>query len=692
MQNNPLLKYHSLPPFDQIKLKHIEPSLNILLTSTQHKLQQILQTPLLAKTQKKQIFSWENLMAPLEEMLDQITNMWTPVHHLNGVMNSESLRKIHENGLIKLCEFSTELLQNKKLYQAIQSLSKSAGYKKLDAAQKKIIQNKLRDFRLAGVHLPPEKKEKLIKLNKQLAQLGSQFQNNVLDATQHWNFLVRKKEQLKNLPPTIIDALQNSAKQHHMKGYLLTLDFPIYLAIMKYVEDKELRKIMYEAYVTRASNLGPNAGVYDNTLLIKKILHLRHQIVSLLGFKNYADYSLVTKMAKHPNKVITFSNQIVKKVRPFAKKEFNDLQKFAKKEYGIKKLNAWDIAYYSEKLNEKLFHISEEKLRPYFPEKKVFEGLFYLVEKLFNIKIKPQKTKHIWHRDVQLFKLCSQSGKIIGYLYTDLYIRPTKRCGAWMDEARVHRIQLNKKLQLPVAYLTCNFNQPTRTTPSLLTHDEINTLFHEFGHCLQHLLTKINYAGVSGINGVEWDAVELCSQWFELFCWQKEIIPLISKHYKTGEPLPHELLDQLIKSKNFQSGLGLIRQLEMGLFDLLLHKNFNPKKSCTTYIHKLLQSIHQKIGIIPQPKFNRSLNSFLHIFGDSYAAGYYSYLWADVLASDAFSKFEERGVLNATVGRQFLHEILEVGGSREAMQSFVKFRGRKPKINAFLKQLGLNKN
>jgi oligopeptidase A len=676
--NNPLLQKKKLPPFEKIQVKHIEPALDFILQKNRTELKKLLQ---------QKIFTWKNLILPLENIEDRLQQMWSPVGHLNSTMNSPSLRKTYNKCLPKLAEYHTEISHNKKLYEAILSIKNSSAYKKLNAIQKRIIENNLRDFKLAGVTLSAQKKKRFAKLQKQYSKLSAKFNENLLDATHAWFCRVTNKKQLSGLPEHVVTSAKQDAKKRKLSGWVLTLDFPIYYAVMTYADNRELRKKMYRAYVTKASDEKPSKKKYDNTKIMAELLSTRHELASLIEFKNFAEYSLATKMAKNPQEVITFLNDLAKRAKPFAKKEFRELTIFVKQNFKIKNLQAWDIAYYSEKLKKEKHSITEEELRPYLPENKVLVGMFKLAEKLFSIKIKERKTKHVWHRDVKYFELLGRGNKILGGFYVDLFARAHKRGGAWMDECRIRRKLTNNKIQIPVAYLNCNFSKPTRNKLSLLTHEEVCTLFHEFGHCLQHLLTKINYLEVSGINGVEWDAVELPSQFMENFCWQKEIIDLISEHYQTRKKLPGSLLKKLIASKNFQAGMQMMRQLELALFDFKLHKEFNPKQGAQ--IQKTLDAIRKKISVTPTVKFNRFQHGFSHIFGGGYAAGYYSYKWAEVLSSDAFAKFEKYGVLNKKVGKQFLQCILEQGGSQDAMVLFKKFRGRKPKINALLKHCGL---
>ncbi len=675
---NPLLQKTHLPSFKKILAKDIIPALDKILSDNCAELKNLL---------KQKTFTWENLISPLEDMHDRLDKMWSPIGHLNNVMNSSPLRKVYNQCLPKLSDYNTKISHNVNLYKAIQVIASSADYKKLDIAQKKVIQNELRDFKLAGITLSSEKKKCFAKLNKRLTKLQTKFEENLLDATHAWTYYLTDEKKLSGLPAHIIQAAKNTAQKKHKKGWILTLDFPVYYAVMSYADNRDLRKVMYEAYVTRASDQGSNAEKYDNTKIMEEILCVRQELAQLIGFKNYAEYSLATKMIKDPKEIFKFSYDLVRRTKRMAEKEFKALSSFAKNQHGMKKIYAWDISYYSEKLRQKNYAISQETLRPYFPEDVVLLGMFKLVEKLYGIKIQEKKTQNKWHLDVRYFEIYDKNKKSFAAFYTDLYARQNKRGGAWMDECCVRRRLKNGKIQNPVAYLTCNFSMPIKNKPSLLTHDEVITLFHEFGHCLQHLLTKIDYSEVSGINGVEWDAVELSSQFMENFCWQKPVLNLISKHHETGKKLSKNLYQKLIDSKNFQAGMQMMRQIEFALFDFYLHTAKNGKKMVN--VQSILNKVRKEISVIPTPKFNRFQHGFSHIFAGGYAAGYYSYKWAEVLSSDVFSKFEEDGLFNKSTAKSFLHCILEQGGSQDAMTLFIKFRGRKPKINALLRHSGI---
>ncbi len=673
---NPLLSPSLLPSFSSILPEHIEPALKQLVTQNRVQLAELLQ-------QKN--FTWDNLMVPLEEMSDRVMKMWSPVSHMRAVVETEPLRNAYKNSLPMLIEYHTELMQNENLYKAIQSI-KDTEYEKLNLAQRKIIENELRDFKLAGVNLQPTEKAHFGELQKQLSQLTTRFSENILDATDAWSLHVTEKEALKGLPDEALKMAEQTAQEKGKTGWVFSLEFPVYSTVMKYLDNRELRWLMYEAYTTRASDQGPNANRFDNTKLMDDILKIRHEMANVLGFNNFAEYSLATKMAKTPDLVMGFLTDLVDRSKKFGEAEIQELAEFAQKTDGISQLEAWDLSFYTERLRESKFALSQEELRPYFPIDKVLSGMFAIVNKLYGIKI-TEKTADTWHPQVQFFEIHDEKNNLRGYFYIDLYARAHKREGAWMDECRIRRKLPNGKIQLPVAYLTCNFNRPVGNKPALLTHEEVLTLFHEFGHTLHHLLTQVDYPEVSGLNGVPWDAVEFPSQFFEFWCWDKDSLQLISEHYETHEPMPGALYNKLQAAKNFQPGMHMLRQLEFAIFDFRVHLEYDPTKGAR--VQAILDDVRQQVAVFKTPTFNRFQHSFSHVFAGGYAAGYYSYKWAEVLSSDAFSKFEERGVLDPATGREFMHDILEQGGTREPMELFVEFRGREPTIDALLKHSGL---
>lgn len=677
--DNPLLNQGPLPTFSNLLPELIEPALKQLLTENRHQLTELLKQPLPR--------TWDNLMIPLEEMDDRLTKMWSPVAHLHAVMESEALRAAYNACMPLLTEYHTDLLQNQTLYQAIQSIADSPELKRLNLAQSKVIEHELRDFRLAGVSLPPEAQARYAELQMHLSRICTQFSEHILDATHAWDLHITDRESLKGLPEQALKMAEQNAHQLGKTGWVFTLEYPSYSTIMKYLDNRELRWLMYEAYVTRASDQGPNAGKWDNTPILEDILKTRHELAELLGFPSYAEYSLATKMADTPKLVLSFLNDLVEKSKPAGIQEIQELTQFAKSLDGIEQLEAWDLAYYSEKLRESRYAVSQEDLRAYFPVDKVLSGMFTVIHQLFGITIIERQGVDTWHPHVQFFEIHDAENNLLGYFYTDLFARPHKREGAWMDDCRVRRRLSDGSLQYPVAFLTCNFTRPLGGNSALLTHDEVQTIFHEFGHCLHHLLTKVDYSPVSGINGVPWDAVEFPSQFLEHWCWEKEALALFSAHETTGEPLPAMLFNKLVAAKNFQAGMHMLRQLEFALFDFHMHLEYNPNNG--SQVQRMLDNARQQTSVIHTPSFNRFQHSFSHIFAGGYAAGYYSYKWAEVLSSDAFSLFEEKHIFDQETGRSFLKNILEQGGVREPMELFIAFRGREPRIDALLRHSGL---
>ena len=675
---NPLLSNPVLPPFSEIRAEHVEPAIEDLIQQCRDSLDQVVQQA------QSQGVSWDNLITPLEEQDDQLSKAWSPVGHLNAVLNSDALREAYTNSIAKLTAYGTEVGQNKALCDAYQALADSEEFSALSREQRTSVEHALRDFRLAGVDLPEAEKKTYSDLKQRLSELSTQFANNVLDATQGWYKQLDSAEELAGLPDNALALAKQAAEEKGESGYVITLDIPSYLAVMMYADNRALREEVYTAYGTRASDQGSTAGQWDNAPLIDEILSLRHQLSKLLGFDNYAERSLATKMAETCDQVESFLLELAEKSKPAAEADYQELKTFAKDRDGLTDFQAWDQAYYSEKLKEQKYAISQEELRPYFPAEKVVAGMFEVVSRLFNIRIRQQQAD-VWHKDARFYEV-EQNGEVIAQFYLDLYARANKRGGAWMDVCRTRR-QAPQGLQLPVAYLTCNFTPAVGDKPALLTHDEVVTLFHEFGHGLHHMLTKISTAAVSGISGVAWDAVELPSQFLENWCWEKSVIPMISGHYESGEPLPDELLNNLLAARNFQSAMQMLRQIEFSLFDFRLHRNYNPDNPRP--VQDVLNDVRDEIAVTQPPAFNRFQNSFSHIFAGGYAAGYYSYKWAEVLSSDAFSRFEEEGIFNAQTGQSFLQEILEMGGSREAMELFKNFRGREPNTEALLRHSGI---
>ncbi|MDE1326199.1 oligopeptidase A [Vibrio aestuarianus] len=677
--SNPLLTFTDLPPFSAIKPEHVKPAVEKAINDCRAKIDQLLD----GNTHP----TWDNLVAPIEEVDDYLSRIWSPVSHLNSVMNSDELRDAYESCLPLLSEYGTWVGQHKGLFEAYKSIKASEEFASLSQAQKKTISDALRDFELSGIGLPLVEQKRYGEISKRQSELGSKFSNNVLDATMGWTKHVTDVNELAGMPESALAAAQAAAEAKELEGYLLTLDIPSYLPVMTYCDNQALRKELYEAYVTRASDRGPNAGKWDNSELIAEKLKLRHEIARMLGFSTYSEKSLATKMAETPAQVLGFLNDLASKVKPQGEREVEELRQFAHSEFGVSELELWDIAYYSEKQKQHLFQISDEELRPYFPESKVVSGLFEVLNRVFGMTVKEREGVDAWHKSVRFFDIFDAEGALRGSFYLDLYAREHKRGGAWMDDCRGRRITLNGELQTPVAYLTCNFNRPVGDKPALFTHDEVVTLFHEFGHGIHHMLTQVTVGAVSGINGVPWDAVELPSQFLENWCWEEEALAFISGHYETGEPLPKEMLDKMLAAKNFQSAMFILRQLEFGLFDFTLHTEYDPEVG--PRILETLAQVKAKVAVLPSLEWNRFSHSFSHIFAGGYSAGYYSYLWAEVLSADAFSRFEEEGIFNTETGNSFLKNILEMGGSEEPMELFKRFRGREPQIDALLRHAGI---
>jgi oligopeptidase A len=670
---NPLLQTATLPIFSKIKPEHVLPALENILAEYDQTVEKI--------TQQASLPTWQNLVQPLEILENKLEQVWAPISHLNSVKNSKPLRAVYEKAVVMLSEHSAKVGQNKPLYEAYLALETAPEYANYDVAQKKIITDAIRDFKLSGVGLSDEQKITYQKLVKELAELESKFSQNVLDSTDNWSYEITDKNQLEGIPEHAIQEAEKEAKKRKKAGYIFTLEFPSYYAVITYAKDRNLREIFYKAYSTRASDQGPHDKKYDNQKVIDRILQIRQALASLLDFDNYAAYSLSTKMAKNTNTVDRFLQDLIKKLKPFAKKDFENLENFAK-QTGLESLAAWDISYYSEKCKEKNYAISQEKLRAYFPEDKVLKGLFHTVNKLYGIEVKEVFEFDTYHPDVRFFEVYDNQGELRGKFYLDLYARAQKRGGAWVSECKTRMKLAENKTQTPVMFVVTNFSPPIELDETLLTHDEVITLFHEFGHCLHFVLTKADYFSVAGGNGVEWDAIELPSQFLENWAWEWEVLSSMTTHYKTGESLPKAEFDKLIAAKNFLSGMFLTRQLEFAFFDYVIHTQN------TDSVQMVLDRVREAVSVVPTPDFNRFQNGFSHIFSGGYSAGYYSYLWAEVLSSDAFEKFKEEGVFNPNTGRSFLENILEKGGSEHAMALYKNFRGREPKVEALLRQHG----
>ena len=676
MSNNPLIDYPELPPFSKIQPEHVLPAVEQLVADGRARIQQVL---------AEGNFDYAHLVQALDEEDDRLGKAFGAAGHLNAVAQNEALRNAYNSCLPLLSEYGTEVGQNAQLCAAYQTLRDSDEWSSLSEAQQKDIDNTLRDFRLSGVDLPDDKKAQYMANSKRLSELTSQFSDNTLDATQAWTKLVTDEAELEGLPDSAKAGAADRAKAADKEGWLLTLDAPVFIAVMSHCKNAELRKEMYVAWTTKASDQGPHAGQFDNAAIMDEILKLRHEQAQLLGFANFGEESLATKMARDVNEVIRFLEDLARRAKPQAERELAELRAFAA-EQGADQLEPWDIGFWSERLREARYSISEEELRPWFPADTVINGMFAVVGKLFGIQFRQRDDVDTWHEDVRFYELVDDDGSVRAAFYLDMYARTGKRGGAWMDDARIRRRRADGSLQTPVAYLTCNFAPPAGGKPGLLTHDEVVTLFHEFGHGLHHMLTEQDVSGISGINGVAWDAVELPSQFLENWCWTEEGIALISGHYETGEPLPKEKLEKMLAAKNFQGAMQMVRQLEFSLFDMRIHAEYQQGMD----IYQVLKEVREQVAVIQPPAFNRFPNSFGHIFAGGYAAGYYSYKWAEVLSADAYSRFEEEGEFNEDTGRAFRSEILAKGGSREPMELFKAFRGREPSVEPLLRHCGIN--
>ena len=668
---------HNLATFSKIKAEAVAPALDQCLQDNKTLLKTLL-------SEARQP-TWDNFIQPLEEAENNLSRLWSPISHLNAVVNTDELREAYNTALPKLSEYSTEMGQNAEYFQAMQSIQDNQDQSPLNAAQQKSLNDALKSFTRSGINLSKDKQQRFKAISQQLSQLSSKFSDNVLDATNDWTLLISDVEELAGLSENALAAAAQSASQRDLSGWLLTLEFPSFHAIVTYADDRALREKVYRAYTTRASAEAENKDFNNDELMIE-ILQLRQEKAELLGFSHFADYSIDVKMADSPAHIISFLEELAEKSLPHARKEFEQLKTFAAEQLGLKNLQAWDIAYVSDKLKQQLFDFSTEDLKPYFPVDHVLKGLFEIVESLYGVHIKAQNNVDTWHDDVKFYEIVNSQGELIAQFYLDLYARQHKRGGAWMADYCT-RFRSTSATQTPVAFMTCNASSPTGDKPALFTHDEVITLFHEFGHGLHHMLTQVEYLSISGISGVEWDAVELPSQFMENFCWQRESIDLFAAHYETNEKIPDDLFDKIKAAQHFQSGMAMVRQLEFSLFDLSIHMD----KSINTVeqIQSILNQTRDDVAVIPTPEFNRFQNGFGHIFAGGYAAGYYSYKWAEVLSADAFSRFVEEGLFSEVAGKDFLQQVLQQGGSRPAMESFVAFRGREPTVDALLRHNGL---
>lgn len=673
--DNPLIQgiRAELPLFDQIRAEHVLPALAHALSNARQQVNALtaIEDP-----------TWTGLMQPLEAMDEMLGRVWGPVTHLNAVCDSDEMRSVYQQGVAQMSEWHTELAQNEQLYAAMRKIHERPDFALLSRERQQVLEHALRDFRLSGAELEGESRTRFKSIMLRLSELSTTFSQHVMDATQAFELHLTNAADIAGLPESVSAAAAQRAGQKGKDGWLITLDAPSYIPFMQYAKNSALRQQIYTAYVTRAS-----AGELDNGPLIREILSLKAEAATLLGFSNYGEYSLATKMAGSVEEVTAFLRELAEKSKTFARQDLEALQDFAEDELGLSELKAWDIAFVSERLRLQTFAVSQEELKPYFPEQSVINGMFGLVERLYGIAIRPNESVPRWHANVHYYELFDADNQQVAAFYLDPYARAHKRGGAWMDECITRWQQPDGKLQLPVAYLVCNFDAPVGDKPALWTHDEVTTLFHEFGHGLHHMLTKVSELGVSGIRGVPWDAVELPSQFMENFCWEKEVVDLFARHYETGEIMPDALFSRMLAAKNFQSGMQMLRQVEFSLFDMLLHSTFDPTGERS--VHDLIDQVRDEVALLKPPAFNRFENSFSHIFAGGYAAGYYSYKWAELLSADAFAAFEEEGILNAATAARFRGHILSVGGSSDIMDAFTAFRGRKPTVEALLRHSGL---
>ncbi len=672
---NPLLDFSGLPRFRDFRPDLVGPAIDTLLAENRALIERITASP--------EAPGWDDFVQPLEDANERLFRAWGQVSHMNAVMNSAELREVYNATLPKIAQYGTELSQHEGLFRKYKELRTSPSFAVLTPARVRVVENRLRDFRLGGAELSDADKASFKTIAERLAELSSKFSDNVLDATNAFALYVRDAAEVAGIPDDVLTAAATAARKDGRDGWKFSLQMPSYLPVIQYADNRLLRERMYRAYTTRASELGD--PLLDNSAVIDEIITLRREEARLLGYGSFAEVSLVPKMAEGPEQVLTFLRDLGKRAKPFAERDFRELQDFARTRLGIEKLESWDIAWASEKLRVERYAFSEQDVKQYFPEDRVVSGMFRVVENLYGLSIAADEAP-LWHSDVRFFKVSAADGRVVGQFYLDLYARSTKRGGAWMDDALTRR-RITQGIQTPVAYLNCNFTPPLPGKPALFTHDEVITLFHEFGHGLHHLLTQVEDLAVSGINGVEWDAVELPSQFMENFCWEWDVLTHMTAHAVTGEPLPRALYDKMLSAKNFQSGMQTVRQLEFALFDMRLHHELD--KAPTSAVLALLESVRKEVSVVQPPAFNRLAHSFSHIFAGGYAAGYYSYKWAEVLSADAYAMFEEHGVLDMSTGKRFWQEILGVGGSRPAMQSFVAFRGREPSIDALLRHNGM---
>jgi oligopeptidase A len=676
---NPLLDFAGLPRFDAIRPAHVTPAIDVLLAEARAAVERVAADP--------QPASWDRVVEPIADALDRLDRAWGAVRYLNAVVNAPELRDAYNDSQPRVVAFFTDLAQDLRLYGKYRALREAPSFAALEPAQRRLIDNELRDFKLGGAELPDDKKARLKALHEELADLSTRFEEHLLDATNAGALYVDREAELAGIPTDVLAEARTAAQADGKAGWKLTLRMPCYLPVMQYARNRELRRRLHEAHATRASDLGANPE-WDNGPVIDRVLVLRRELAELLGYRNYAEVSLVPKMARNPAEVAAFLRDLAHRARPFAQQDYADLVSFARDNLGLVEVAPWDLAFATEQLKAERYAFSEQEVRQYFPEDQVLAGLFRVAETIYGIDIGEGRAP-TWHPTVRFFEITDRSGALVGQFYFDLYAREGKQGGAWMDDA-INRRRAGAVLQHPVAYLTCNLSAPVGGKPATFTHDEVITIFHEFGHGLHQLLTRVDTAGVSGIQGVEWDAVELPSQFMENFCWEWEVLAQMTRHVDSGKALPRDLFDKMLAAKNFQSGMTMVRQLESGLFDMLLHAEFDPvSRTPWPSPQALLDAVRREIAVVPRAPYDRFMQGFAHVFAGGYAAGYYSYKWAEVLSADAFSLFEQEGVLSPSVGARFRDEVLARGGSRPAMESFVAFRGRPPQLDALLRHNGM---
>jgi oligopeptidase A len=672
MTPNPLMQLDGLPAFAEIRPEHVSPAVDELLAKANAALERVTDAEVPA--------DYDAMSAVLDVATERLNRAWGAVGHLNAVANTPELRAAYNENLPKVTEFHTRLGSDERLYAKYKALA--AGAETLTAPRRKALSNAMRDFVLGGAELQGQAKARFAQIQERLAELAQKFSEHVLDATDSFSYDASQAE-MEGVPADVQQAARQAAHAAGRDAWRLTLHAPSYLPVMQYATHRPLRETMYRAYFTRASELGPPER--DNSPLMSELLALRQEEAHLLGRPTFAHVSMVRKMARSPDEVLAFLRDLARRARPYAERDLAELRDFAVQQLGIAAPQPWDLPFAAEKLKEARYAFSEQEVKQYFTEPRVLQGLFRIIETLFEVSIRPD-TASVWHDDVRFFRV-ERGSQLVAQFYLDLYARPGKRPGAWMDDVRGRWLRPEGRTQTPVAQLVCNYAAPVGGRPALLTHDDVITLFHEFGHGLHHMLTQVNDIGVAGISGVEWDAVELPSQFMENFAWEWDVLRHMTRHVDTSAPLPRELFDKMLAAKNFHSGLAMLRQIEFAVFDMRLHSDFDPAGGRSAL--ELLEEVRSRIAVLRPPAYNRFPNSFSHIFAGGYAAGYYSYKWAEVLSADAYGYFEENGILDPKIGGRFLDEILSVGGSRPAAESFRAFRGREPRVEALLRLNGM---